>query len=61
MALRPCPECRHTVSTKADSCPNCGFPFESKLNPVVTEGGSGLSFWGVVGAIIVAVIILSFL
>jgi predicted nucleic acid-binding Zn ribbon protein len=25
MALKPCPECGKSVSTKAVSCPNCGY------------------------------------
>ncbi|WP_041808279.1 zinc ribbon domain-containing protein [Evansella cellulosilytica] len=59
MALRPCPECGHNVSTRAGSCPNCGFPFERLIQEQPQQGGNGLSFWGVVGAIIVAVLILS--
>ncbi|MBU9720883.1 MULTISPECIES: zinc ribbon domain-containing protein [Bacillaceae] len=63
MALRPCPECGHSVSNKAESCPNCGYPFIVKQDfsePISEyEEGSGLTFWGVVGAVIVAVIILS--
>lgn len=27
MALRPCPECGHEVSTEATACPQCGFDF----------------------------------
>ncbi len=59
MALRPCPDCGHSVSTKADSCPNCGYPFKSTppVQPVSNEG-TGISFWGVVGAVILALIIL---
>ncbi len=29
MALKPCGECGHRVSTKAESCPNCGAPVSS--------------------------------
>lgn len=29
MALINCPECNHTVSDKAVSCPSCGFPLTS--------------------------------
>lgn len=28
MALMKCPECGHDVSSKAPSCPNCGYPLE---------------------------------
>ena len=59
MALKPCPECGNSVSTRADSCPKCGFPLNSQQMKPIKEEGSGLTFWGVVGAIILAVIILS--
>ena len=29
MALAPCPECGHQVSTAAKTCPNCGFPISN--------------------------------
>lgn len=55
MSLRPCPSCQNNVSKQAEFCPNCGHTFKSK------QGGSnGLTFWGIVGAIIVAVILISF-
>ena len=25
MALIKCPECKHEVSDKAETCPNCGY------------------------------------
>ena len=28
MALAPCPECGHKVSTQAASCPACGYPMQ---------------------------------
>ena len=30
MALIKCPECGHDVSTKAYSCPNCGYVLDEK-------------------------------
>ena len=30
MALIKCPECKSTVSDKADKCPNCAFPLRKK-------------------------------
>jgi hypothetical protein len=30
MALQKCKECGHEVSTKAESCPNCGSPVKRK-------------------------------
>jgi hypothetical protein len=27
LALKECPDCKHKVSKKAESCPNCGKPF----------------------------------
>ncbi|MDD4564226.1 MAG: zinc-ribbon domain-containing protein [Eubacteriales bacterium] len=46
-----CPACGNQVSSNATTCPQCGHPLK--------KGGGGLTFWGVVGAIIVAVIIIS--
>ncbi|GGM41919.1 hypothetical protein GCM10011351_30010 [Paraliobacillus quinghaiensis] len=63
MPLKPCPSCSHSVSTQAESCPKCGHPINPKTNTKTTyieEKSSGLSFWGVVGAVILAIIILSF-
>lgn len=62
MSLLPCPECGNPVSTKAVSCPKCGLPFEEPMvrydrKPV--EKSRGLTFWGVVGAVIVAIIIMA--
>jgi len=60
MALQKCPECNHNVSTEAESCPQCGHPIRAKK---ITVAGPvdqvGLTFWGVVGAIIVAIILIS--
>ncbi|WP_430124247.1 zinc ribbon domain-containing protein [Paenibacillus solani] len=59
MSLLPCPECGNPVSTKAFSCPKCGNPLGSG-----TKGDSGkrggITFWGVVGAVIVAILIMAF-
>ena len=41
MALLTCPECTHTVSDKAFSCPGCGYPFRSFQN--ITTPGSFVS------------------
>lgn len=30
MALRACPECRHQVSSSAESCPSCGFKLKKR-------------------------------
>ena len=32
MALAPCPECGHKVSTQAASCPACGYPMQGTRN-----------------------------
>ena len=32
MALAPCPECGHKVSTQAASCPACGYPKKNTRN-----------------------------
>lgn len=40
MALLKCPECRHDVSDKAQSCPNCGYPMNmpSSTKPRIRNG-----------------------
>ena len=40
MALLKCPECRHDVSDKALSCPNCGYPMNmpSSTKPRIRNG-----------------------
>lgn len=60
MALQKCPECNHNVSTEAESCPHCGYPIRAKKISVTEPPKQvGLTFWGVVGAIIVAIILIS--
>ena len=55
MSLRPCPSCGNNVSKQAEFCPNCGHPFESNKGK-----GNGITFWGIVGAVVVAILIISF-
>lgn len=48
MALIKCPECGKEVSSKAQSCPNCGNPFNiqrygTELGTGVKEGLKGLN------------------
>lgn len=49
MSLTSCPECNHTVSDKAISCPNCGYPMSLALTsgflpvPMLSSGNSGHS------------------
>jgi excisionase family DNA binding protein len=31
MALIDCPECNQKISSKAESCPHCGYPFKDNL------------------------------
>lgn len=40
MALLKCPECRHDVSDKALTCPNCGYPINmpSSTKPRIRNG-----------------------
>lgn len=37
MALINCPECDHTVSDRATSCPKCGFPLNGVSNSKVND------------------------
>lgn len=30
--LKTCPECKHSVSDKVYTCPNCGFPLNTPKN-----------------------------
>jgi predicted amidophosphoribosyltransferase len=56
MNLRPCPSCGNDVSKQAEFCPNCGHPFESNKE----KSNGGITFWGIVGAVVVAILIISF-
>ena len=47
--MRKCPSCGNECANNAYTCPKCGHTFKKQ----------GTSFWGVVGAIIVAVILMS--
>ena len=59
--LVKCPMCYREVSPNAKSCPHCGEPLRAVRVPdKIKEDKDGLGFWGVVLAIIVAVIIMSF-
>lgn len=55
MALVKCPSCENSVSEDAASCPKCGHPFKKTAQGM---SGCGL-FFLIVGAIIVAVILIS--
>jgi hypothetical protein len=37
MALKPCPDCNHQVSTAARGCPGCGRQF-NRVGPCVFVG-----------------------
>lgn len=47
MAIKPCKECHHSISDKAESCPNCG----AKTNKVVPRWIVWLIFLGIFGVI----------
>ena len=55
MSLRACPSCRNDVSKQAEFCPNCGHTFVSSRG-----GNNGVTFWGIVGAVVLAILIISF-
>ena len=55
MSLRACPSCNNDVSKQAEFCPNCGHTFVSGK-----KGSIGITFWGVVGAVILGILIMSF-
>ncbi len=37
MALISCPECKHQVSDRATSCPNCGYPISSNRDAQIKK------------------------
>jgi hypothetical protein len=53
MALKKCNECGKEVSTKAESCPNCGAVLRKKTGCLTTIGASFLIFivLGVLGSL----------
>lgn len=53
-----CSVCGKKLSSEAQMCPNCGHPIKPAQTTTVYNN-SGISFWGIVGAIIIAVIIIS--
>lgn len=50
MALINCPECNKEISTKATSCPNCGYTL------VKISKSSGMSGWSLFFLIVAAII-----
>ncbi len=46
-----CPHCGNDCAQNAITCPKCGYVFVKQKQ--------GLTFWGVVGAILVAVLLIS--
>lgn len=73
MALIKCPECGHEVSDKAVRCPNCGFPISHSTRPsnnyhlseniqkLYTFHGTKSIATPIVAAIIIEIIVLTFL
>lgn len=67
--LIECPSCHKEVSRFALSCPNCGHPFpenapksESTSSNTTSNNSNdsgGMGFWGIVMAVIVAIILIS--
>ena len=58
MALEPCGECGHEISTKAASCPHCGAPNRTLKQPPGTAGTSTVAkgvFTGVAGCVVVPI------
>ncbi|PKM87830.1 MAG: hypothetical protein CVU85_05130 [Firmicutes bacterium HGW-Firmicutes-10] len=64
--LTVCPDCAKEVSKLAVTCPHCGRPLQPQSEPRPIEAPQpaqvqGISFWGIVLAVIIAVVILSVL
>ena len=47
--MRKCPSCGNDCANNAYTCPKCGYVFKKQ----------GMSFWGVVFAIIIAILLIS--
>lgn len=69
MSLITCPECRHSVSTNAAACPNCGYSFQIEepivvRNVIEPESDQRIPPWviipavAIVGIIFVVIIVL---
>jgi hypothetical protein len=43
MALARCPECGREVSTRAEFCPHCGCPLDSRTLEECFSTGAGVS------------------
>lgn len=76
MALITCPDCKKEISSKAESCPNCGYPINSepsknRINtpppPITVKQKEGCFMQTlnagcmIIGGIIVVIIILTIL
>lgn len=68
--LTTCPDCMREVSKLAITCPHCGRPLQPQVQPQPKEQpntqpqpaqSTGISFWGIVLAVILAAFILSVL
>jgi len=57
MALLKCPDCGHQVSSKARSCPQCGFIPKPKKQPTVSR--TGLRVLLFVGTVIIVAVAFS--
>lgn len=64
MALIQCPECKKEISDQAETCIYCGYPIKSKtVQPTSIKEEKkkdGIGFWGIVFAVIVGILIVSF-
>lgn len=56
--LVECRVCGKEISRNAQSCPNCGEPLVERIQIIKEDNGIG--FWGVVLAIVVGLVIVSF-
>ena len=56
MSITNCPECRNQVSTKAASCPNCGYNFNA-VRKATTRKGCGIALAMLLGFFIIIIIL----
>ena len=60
--LTYCTACGASISKSAESCPQCGHPMRVKtpqVQYVPVQGNKQIGFWGIVFAIIVAVVLIA--
>ncbi len=59
MSLIPCPDCNHSCSDQAASCPQCGRHFK-RHDEVITVSRKGWGWtigWGVIASVFISILL----